>query len=384
MPLSLSLGLGLSSRNTGGGFSLAAFMAAQEDGFWYDFGQTDRLFQEDIGPTPANDPNEVIGLALSSRLWGGKTLAAYLAAQPELMINGDFSSGLTGWVVNAVFPNTVTVDGGGARVVCDGTITGLTRAIPTTIGRILAITFTVVSVLSGGVTLAGEGGLAIKTFVAPGTYTVFHKATQTNQSIEFKRSGGVTDFTVDNVSVKEVSRYAATQVTASFKPKFQPTGAAFDGTDDNLLTGYTAGPGANFIVAKVAVPPVISANQTVAGVYTTVPGNGFSVTIATNGALRIIANSGSSITVPGAPDMRGTDAVIALSNDGTTMRGFVNDAQVYSGATAGVVPTSSPIRIGSLNLDGAASGFFGGSIKSIVAGRQFLDLATFKKIAAAL
>ena len=129
MPLSLSLGLGLSARNTGGGFSLAAFMAAQADGFWYDFGQTDRLFQEPTGPTPADEPNEVIGLALDQRAWGGKTLAAYMAAQPEISINGDFASGSTGWV-HTGFP----FSGGTASCVA-ATGAGISQAVTMAAGR---------------------------------------------------------------------------------------------------------------------------------------------------------------------------------------------------------------------------------------------------------
>src|SRR5690606_7271653 len=78
-------GLGLTPLSKGGGIDLNAFMAAQSDGLWFDFTQTDRLFQENVGPTPANDPGEVIGLAMSQRVWGGKTLAELLAGQPELV-----------------------------------------------------------------------------------------------------------------------------------------------------------------------------------------------------------------------------------------------------------------------------------------------------------
>lgn len=70
------------------------------DGFYFDFSKTDRLFQDTTGQTPADDPGESVGLALEGHGWGGKTLSQLIALQPEVVTNGDFSGGSTGWTLN--------------------------------------------------------------------------------------------------------------------------------------------------------------------------------------------------------------------------------------------------------------------------------------------
>lgn len=175
----------------------------------------------------------------------------------------------------------------------------------------------------------------------------------------------------------------ATQATTSLKPKYQTTGAAFDGSDDNLLTGYTAGAAENFIVAKVTVPATISGTQVIAGART-VAGARTNLYLglwpATGGLLFGVGDA----EVAPAGDLRGTVATIGISFNGAAVRAFVNGSIVSETARSGSVTTSVAYRLGAVNQEGSAAYYFGGSIKSIVAGRQLLDLDTFNKIAAAL
>lgn len=355
-----------------GGFSLDAFMASQSAGFWDDFTRSDTMFQEDVGPTPADEPNEVIGLALSQRLWGGQTRAGYLAGQPENRQSG--SRVLTGTATAATY-NTSTGAGTVTRV--DFTnqsgvaISGLTGA------RVYAVDIDAPANMNirDGVTATGAAIAA--TSAGRNIYYVTIGAAATGLTITATAAGGTQSFTLH--SVREVSQVPATQSTTSFKPKFQTTGAAFDGTDDNLLTNYTAGSGANFLIAKVVVPASLSGTQVIAGV--SVGAERAFLGLATTGQIRV--GVGTTLLNQGA-DLRGQTVVIGVSWDADALRVFMADATANTTTYSGTPPTSAPLRVGALNQDAIAANFFGGSIQHALAGREFIDLARFNQIANAL
>lgn len=243
----LSLGLGLGLSRSQGGFSLASFMAGQTDGFWYDFGSPDRLFQTTDESSPVTTVGQSIGRVNDRR---------------------------TG-------PN---------------------------------------------------------------------------------------------------SPRNADQATAGSRPSYQTTGASFDGTADNLLTGYTAGAGANFIVAKVTVPASISANPVFLGAATAANRCHMGVD-STTGQLRI--GLGSQLATVGTTDRRGQTVVFGISWNGTTAR-FYDGGTLIENAQSGTPTTTTPLRIGSMNNSGTASSFWPGHIGDAVAGREFLTLDRFNQIAAGL
>lgn len=370
----------LAAPNTGGGFSLPAFMAGQSDGFWYDFSKTDRLFQENVGPTPAAVANDVIGLALSQRLWNGQTLAAYLAQQTEK--RGTGAPVLAGSATAATFDTTTGV-GSATRVDFNNqsgvAITGLVG------GRTYAVDITAPLglLMRDGATPLGAT-LNVGAVAGRYTYYVTPTAAATAFCITAAATPNTANFTLH--SVKEVSRYLATQAPASLKPKYQTTGAAFDGLDDNLLTGYMAGAGANFVVAKVSVPATLASAQFIAGATGAGALPAFVLGFNTSGLLvGGVGTQSINVIVGSSGDLRGTTAVVGISFDGTTVKLFANSAEVYSQPQAGGAPTLTvPVYLGCRNVDGTAQSFFAGSIKNIVAGRQALGLATFNKIAAAL
>lgn len=175
----------------------------------------------------------------------------------------------------------------------------------------------------------------------------------------------------------------ATQATASLKPKYQTTGAAFDGSDDNLLTGYTAGAGANFIVAKVTVPASLATFQFVAGARQAGIER-FALGFDNVGFVTGAVGNNTVTTIVGNTDRRGQTVVVGITCNGSTVRLFDVNAVAYEAAQSGAPTTATAFRLGAWNDGGAAGAFFAGSIRSLVVGRQFLDLATFNKIAAAL
>lgn len=368
-----------------GGFSLAAFMAQQSDGFWYDFTQTDRLFQETTGPTPANDPGEDIGLALSSRLWNGASLAAYVASQPELVTNGGFASGLDNWADAGGNGSAVVV--GGVLQITEGTSREERRQVLTVVaGR----TYRVSATLGGSLPVIFLGSAAGNADLGniQATGERFITATTTTLSIRLQTlntlGSGLTA-TFDNISVREVSRYAATQATASFKPKYQTTGAAFDGADDNLLTNYTAGSGANTIIAKVVVPAMLAGTQVIAGARNSVDTRSL---IAFDASGRFGAGVGAvgNGIIRGDTDFRSQTVVVGVTYDGSTVRLFEPSGVAYEAAQSGAATTTMPYRIGAFNDNGTAGIFFGGSVQQILGwqGGGLTDLARFNQIANAL
>lgn len=375
--LSLGLGLGL-TRNTGGGFSLAAFMASQADGFWYDFGQSDRLFQETNGQTPADDPNEVIGLAMDQRSWGGKSLMALSSAQTEILTNPDMGSA-TGWNLGTGW----TI--GGGKLNAAGAASGTAASqLGTKIvsGQLYRYSLDVDSISGSSLKFLAEGGAsAFGDKSVPGSYLGYLLATASGGVYIW--SNGTLTAQADNASLKLIPGYAATQATASLKPKFQTTGAAFDGSDDSLLTPYLAAASAGFIVAKLTVPATLSATQIIVGSFD--GSNRMRLSLNTSGLLCAGLGGLSEGAIVGGPDLRGGTITVGLSFDGTTIRLFVGATEVATVAQSGNVPnTVTPFRLGSLNNSGTASNFFGGSIKAIAAGREGIDLARFNQIAAVL
>jgi len=371
----VEIGLSLSlTSNKGVGVSLQAFMAGQSDGLWYDFSKTDRLFQESVGPTPANDPNEVIGLALSQRTSGGQTLAQVLAAASELFAPGSSVDASTAPSTSSESPpGTITVTG-------DGTNNARRDFSITTVAgrsyRMVCTGATAAAFLRAGSVVGGNQSLDTTTVI--GANEFFFTATTATTWVRFLRSTAG-PATVSGISIKEVSRYAATQATTGFKPKYQAAGATFDATDDNLLTGYLAQNGANFIVAYVDVPATLAATQVVAGASGAAANRCF-LAFNTSGQLCAGVGSDSTATIVGTTDWRSQSVVIGLSFDGSTVKLFAGTAEEYSAAQNSTPTTTIPFRIGALNNNGTAGSFSGLAIKDLLVGRQALTLAQFKSI----
>lgn len=381
-------------------FSIDAFMAGQSDGFYFDFTRTDRHFQEHTGPTLADDIGESIGLALDQRTWGSGTLAQVLAAQPELVANGDFSSALSGWTAVGVNIPTLAAVGGRWRATASGSaggwFGGYTVLTDLTIGKTYRVA--VQATLQSGWTsfsnfvltvMDGAGATSIVGAIrsTAGLLEMYFVATATSHAVRLRAEGayvnGVSYAEFDDLSVKLVPGYSALQSTGTMKPTRQTSGAKFDGSDDNLLTTYYATSGANFIAASVSVPATLSAVQVIAGAS----GSGANRTfLAIDTSGRVCAGVGSDSTTVhvGTTDLRGTDTVIALSYDGTTVRLFAWSTLEYSGPQASTPTTTIPYRIGSLNSNGTAASFSAAAIKRIVVGREFLTTPQFAQLAPAL
>ena len=120
----------------------------------------------------------------------------------ELVSNGDFSGGSTGWTLQTGW----SIANGVASVnsAAGGTTNIISTGMTVTVGKIYRVTYTIVSVSGSGIR-ATLGGFAETNYRAiAGTYTIFVTAT-TTAGLSITASSTNTVATVDNISVREVT-----------------------------------------------------------------------------------------------------------------------------------------------------------------------------------
>lgn len=365
-----------------GGWSpaqLDAYMASLTDGLYYDTTKLDRFFQEDRGTTLADDVGEAIGLALDSRLWGTKTFAELLAAQPEIVVNGGFDTAAS-WN----FTPNWSISGGALLASSVGAFGLTSQPYAFAADRAYKVTYTINALSAGSVRVNFINGTQVNGTerFSPGTYTDYLTAKTGNNTIAVQAASSGFTGSVDNVSIKEIPGNHALQTTGTLKPVRQTTGAKFDGSDDNWLTPYLAGAGSNFIVALVDIPASIAATQMLIGANEGSDANRFRLCVSTAGAVR--AAVGNTAIHDGTGDVRGQMLVIGMTFNGTTVDVFADASNVGSFTQSGTPTTSIPCRIGARNDNGGAGSFFAGSIKKLVAGRDYLSLTRYQQIRTAL
>ena len=169
------------------------------------------LYQDSAGTTPVTAPNQPVGLMLDK--------SQGLVLGPELVTNGDFSGGSTGWTVPAGW----TITGGGAvATATNGSLLG--GGVTTVSGRTYRVDFDVVSYTSGvlyitvGGNFSGNPSLT-GAAMAAGRKTVYVTAgASSSRGVEFY--GGTVTATIDNISVKLLPGNHATQSTSGSRPTY--------------------------------------------------------------------------------------------------------------------------------------------------------------------
>lgn len=130
---------------------------------------------------------------------------------PELVTNGDFSAGSTGWTL----PSGWAISGGAAVATAVTSGANLESIGQCVAGRWYYATITVSSFTAGGVSFATNGAATGQIFTAAGTYTQYFLAPTTGYINLIRR---ISDFTgtIDNISVKEMdSAYAPDKMTVT-------------------------------------------------------------------------------------------------------------------------------------------------------------------------
>ena len=122
-------------------FSPASFFANGEQGWWYDPSNFSTLFQDSAGTTPVTAVEQPVGLQLD--------LSKGLVLGPELVTNGDFSNGTTGWIIAS--GGTAAVTSGVIRLTSTTGRSTASQAILTNVGQQYRIDLGLVSNGTAGV-----------------------------------------------------------------------------------------------------------------------------------------------------------------------------------------------------------------------------------------
>ena len=177
------------------------------------------------GTTPVAAPGTVadssnpVGLALDIRAGAPEVLG------PELVVNGDFSDGSTGWTLEGGW----TVSGGQASITSAPTVyviyqTGLTP------GKTYLASFTISSISAGRLSFYCGGSFFSSYVTTAGTHTAI-LVCGANGFLGVQVADGGTTAAVDNISFKEVPGNHMLQSTSAARPLL----SAYD--------GQTLGPG---------------------------------------------------------------------------------------------------------------------------------------------
>jgi hypothetical protein len=212
----------------------------------WDFGDTATLFQDSQGTAPVTAVTQPIGMVLD------KSQGLILGS--ELVTNGDFSGGTTGWVPSAGAA-THAVVGGEMEVTAINTSDQVTeQSFSVVSGRTYKVTGTMRAAgtnsvaNSARISIFGASGFLLAQVSANGVQTPFSLFATANSSTfqvqlsvaSFGAWGAIGDKAYfDNISIKEIPGNHATQPTAGSRPLYQVVGgygcAQFDATDDTLL-----------------------------------------------------------------------------------------------------------------------------------------------------
>ncbi len=157
------------------------------------------MYQDRAGSTAVTTPGQSVGLRLDK--------SKGLVLGSELVTNGDFSGGTTGWTQRSTGTGTFTASGGAANIAgTDGSNRGwFTQTLSLTSGAFYEISV-VATVTSGSGVLVfgsatGSGQIAIS---ASGTYKQRVSASATTIFVGGQTGSSGGNLTLDNISVREL------------------------------------------------------------------------------------------------------------------------------------------------------------------------------------
>lgn len=249
----MRLGINISLTGQSSGFGPASLFSAGQPGVWYDPSDITTLFQTNA--TPVTAAGQAVGVMLDK--------SKGLTPGPQLVTNGDFSAGLTGWAGQ----NAALSVANGRLVVANDSTSNATayQSITTVVGKTYLLTGVVsdpvdcLPRLAAGTVLAagdlvtfqytGTGDKVARcVFVATGTTTWINALTNSLTATASAR--------FDDISVQEIPGNHAFQSTAGFRPLYQIDGTgkpylSFDGIDDELTATTLNFSGVPYVAAVV-------------------------------------------------------------------------------------------------------------------------------------
>lgn len=220
----------------GAAWNPRALFALGEQGVIYDPNDLSTLFQDAAGTIPVTAAGQPVGLMLDKRLG--------LMRGAELVTNGDFSAGPTGWILGAgwgISGGRAQIDGSNAA----SSLLTFTAGVPSKAGVHYEVSYQY-SVTTGRIRFNPVMGNSTA-LVGAGNTGVFRGvvvATSTSASVgvSIQATDAGTVAWVDNISIRELPGNHAFQPTAASRPMLRQnatTGAyylATDGSDDWMQT----------------------------------------------------------------------------------------------------------------------------------------------------
>ena len=285
-------------------FSPASLFRNSEQGVWYDPSDFSTLFQDSAGTTPVTAVEQPVGLMLDK--------SQGLVLGPELVTNGDFSNGSTGWVLDPGW----TVSGGVASVNTPGAPRYLRQLGKLTVGKTYLVTYTT-AVTSGGNFGAGFGWSPQIANTTSGTYTARLTAATTD-ILFYANSDSIAS--IDNISIKELAGNHAFQATSASRPVLSARYNLLTATE--TLSTQSVTTAATTHTLRFTGAGSVTLTGTAIGVYTA-------------GTYSVTTTAGSlTLTVLGTV----TQADLRAANNGITQPDYqrVNSSTDY--ATAGFLP----------------------------------------------
>jgi len=223
------------TRSVAPAFSPSTLFASNEPGVWYDPSDISTLFTDTAGTTPVTTPGQTVALMLDKSK--GLTLGA------ELVTNGDFASGTTGWTSGTTYTASLSAASGALELTSNsGNGFGCAiQSVSLVTGKTYKLTGTRRSISGGNpavgfgnaagviqrILIAGSASTTTNSFSAVFVHTgdlfTLYNASSAN--------GAVSEF--DNISIRELPGNHAVQATAASRPTY---GVVPLGGRRNLLT----------------------------------------------------------------------------------------------------------------------------------------------------
>jgi len=211
-----------------------------EQGFFYDPNDLSTMFQDAAGTMPVTGAGQAVGLILDK--------SRGLVLGGEMVVNGDFSDDLTGWVEVLTAAGTVKIVNGTAELsaVGVGAIARLRKLLTVSAGTWYKVQVTVTGNTSASTVLqlgSVNGATDYGNFALVSGKNTFHVyVSGTNLHVQFYKGANNGTVYVDNFSIKSISGNHAYQTTSSMRPLLvaSPQRLDFDTVDDKLITNLPA------------------------------------------------------------------------------------------------------------------------------------------------
>lgn len=189
-------------------FTPLSLFASGEQGAWYDPSDMSTMFQDAAGTTPVTAVEQPVSLLLDK--------SKSLALGSELVTNGDFSNGLTGWTNNSNGTGTATVSSG-VLTLTRGVDFSNRGRVDQPVTTVVGATYVVTGNVSGlSIQVATTNGGA--SFAESSTGTLYFIATSTTTFVVIVNITNNSTGTADNISVKNIAgshAYTPSTATAS-------------------------------------------------------------------------------------------------------------------------------------------------------------------------